>query len=155
MTFFSEFNKLHFSVKTVFISVLCVIPFYFVSIYLFQENLIIPFKGKYFYLNEFDVIYIFCVCFVLSLTWVISNIFLSVGINSIAEKILKEETDIEIPFILTFIYSIGYLSSSILVNYYFVNASLLNFVMLSHLFLLIRYLWSFCYYHYLRIFDKL
>jgi hypothetical protein len=127
MTFFSEFNKLHFSVKSVFISILCVIPFYFVSIYLFQENLIIPFKGKYFYLNEFDILYIFSVCFVLSLTWVISNIFLSLGISSIAEKVLKEEGDIEIPFILTFIYSICYLSSAILVNYCFVNASLLNF----------------------------
>ena len=37
MEMFEDFNKLHISIKSMLISIVSIIPFYFVAIYLFDE----------------------------------------------------------------------------------------------------------------------
>lgn len=151
MSVLENFNKLHVSIKSIALSITSIVPFFFVSIYLFDYKLLLNFKGKTFFINDFDVIFIFALCFILSLTWVISNVFLSIGTSIILDKITDSEPDIEMPFVLTFFYSICYLTLAIVVNYYIFKYSLMKFVFLSHLFLLIRFLYVYFSCLYLKI----
>lgn len=150
MTLLENFNKLHVGIKSISLSVISIIPFYFVSMYLFEPKIFLDFHGKSFFINNFDVIFIFSLCFVFSLTWVVSNVFLSVGISIIMDKITGKEPDIEMPFVFTFFYSICYLAITILINYYITKYSLLAFVLFSHVFLFFRFSWTFFWYLYLK-----
>jgi hypothetical protein len=152
---FNDFNNLHISIKSILISVISIIPFYFVSIYLFDYDILKSFNNKQFFINDFKVIFIFCLCFALSLVWVINNVFLSVGISIIGDKLTNSKPDINMPFVLTFFYSICYLSVAITLNFYFTKFTLLNFVLLSHSFLFMRFLWSFLWYLRIRYSGKL
>ena len=93
--------------------------------------------------------------YVLSLTWVVSNVFLSLAVSDIAEKMMKSNSDIQAPFVLTFFYSVCYLTIAIVINYYFTKFSLMKFVFLSHSFLLARLLWSVGVYYFLKRNNKL
>lgn len=153
MGLFDSFEKLHVSIKSMILSIIAIIPFYFISIYLFDYKLLKSFENKYFFINDFQVVFIFSLCFTLSLTWVINNVFLSVGLTLIAERFTKIKSDADVPFILTFFYSVCYLTLAIIINFYFAKFGLLKFVFLSHLFLFIRILWSYTWFKWLKTGD--
>lgn len=154
MGVFEDFSKLHISIKSVVLSIISIFPFYFISLYLFQKSLINPYLGTLFYINDFKVLFIFSICLSLSLAWVVSNVCLSVAISYFAEKMTDEQHDEEVPFILTFIYSLFYLGSCIIVNYMIVKTSFINFVFLSYIFLIVRFLWTFVWYQYWKVKHK-
>ena len=154
MGFLDDFNKLHISIKSMLLSIISIIPFYFVAIYLFDYKILKTINGNQFFINDFHVLFIFSLCFVLSLTWVINNVFLSIGVSIIGEKLMKSKPDIEMPFVLTFFYSICYLTIAIIINYYFTNFSLKKFVFLSHSFLFLRLLCSVGVYFFMRLLNK-
>ena len=155
MGLFDDFNKLHISIKSMLLSIISTIPFYFIALYLFDYKILKSYHFKQFFINDFDVIFIFSLCFVLSLTWVISNVFLSLVISDIGDKMTNSKPDKETPFVLTFFYSVFYLTISIVINYYFTKFSLMKFVFLSHSFLLARLLWSVGAYYCLKQSNKL
>ena len=89
MGLFDDFSKLHISIKSMLLSIISIIPFYFTAIYLFDYKILEAYHCKQFFINDFDVLFIFSLCFVLSLTWVVSNVFLSLAVSDIAEKMMK------------------------------------------------------------------
>ena len=153
MGLFDDFNKLHISIKSMLLSIISIIPFYFIAICLFDYKIIEVYHFKQFFINDFDVLFIFSLCFVLSLTWVINNVFLSLVVSYIGDKITNSKSDKETPFVLTFFYSICYLTISIVINFYITKYSLMKFVLLSHSFLLARLLLSVSLFYILKL-DK-
>ncbi len=143
MSFFDSFHKLHVGVRSILFSVFAVFPFYFVAIYLFEHHLFDKFNNKPFFINDFRVIFIFSLCFICSLTWVMTNFCVSFVISSIGDKITKVPHDTITPLILTFVYSILYISLVILFNYRFTKFTLITFSVYSHLGLFIRLLYTY------------
>lgn len=154
MGLFEEFNKLHISVKSMFLSIISIFPFYFVAIYLFDYKILKKFSQIPFYINDFDVLFIFSLCFILSLTWVINNVFLSIVVSMIGEKLTQSNSDNEAPFVLTFFYSILYLTIAIIINYYFTNFSLMNFAFLLHFFCWHEFYEFFGVYFFMKLINK-
>jgi hypothetical protein len=115
MSWSEEFGKLSLTVKKVVVSVALSIPFWFVSIYLFNKPL---FNGGNYY-----VILSFCFCF--ALTWYFTTlIFAVVAIESMDEGL---EGDVD-----------GlYLSGAITLSYV-LNLSFIQFLLLAYLYVIIR-----------------
>ena len=155
MSIVKDFNELHISIRSVLLSIISIFPFYFISIFLFHHKILIAYTGKCFYINDFNILFIFFLCFTLSLTWVVSNVFLSIGISYFIEKIMNKKHDENIPFILTFFHSIFYLSIAITINYFLTKFSLINFFFLSYSILIFRFSWTFFGYLYLKIKNKI
>ena len=109
MGLIEDFNKLHISIKSMLLSIVSTIPIFFISIYAFAHHLIdkIPNRENFFF--DFNFYYLVALCFLLSISWIISNIALSFLTSFYITNILKEdELDIEYPFIVLFLYSVVY-----------------------------------------------
>jgi hypothetical protein len=132
MTALQDFNKLHIGLRSIALSLISVFPFFFISIYLFHHNLIPDNENYSFYLNDFRVLFLFSLCFALSLFWIFSVIVFSIIRVHYIEKFTGDVNDLEMPFVLSYFYSIIYLVGAIFLNYYLFHCKLLGFLLLAY-----------------------
>lgn len=142
MSFIKDFSELNLSAKTSIITVIGQLPFFFVAVYLFDKNLISRVGVSP--LTDMDLWFIFSLCFCLSATWFVMNVLSATLIISMMEKYSKatEEVENDFFFVAGTIYSIGYLSLIIVVNY-FGNWSFAFFIGGSFSFIVVRTLYTF------------
>ena len=139
MNFFQYFEKLHITVKSAVLTILGQIPFFFVSIYLFKHDLI-NLVGAY-PLTDMDFLFIIGLCFCLSITWYAMNLILSLIACIYVDDILNQPTtDFGDVFNLGTIYSLGYLSIAILINFK-CKISFFWFLIFAYGFIVIRLVW--------------
>ena len=154
MGLIGEFNKLHIGLKSGFLSILCTMPFFLIAIFLFGHNLIDKIPNRDNFLFDFNFYFLVSLCFCFTLTWIFTNILISFGVAAVGDNLLNSgQPDGEAPFVLTFVYSIGYLTLTIILNHYWLHWSLMKFVFGSHILLLIRLLWTVLWWSIIKIFS--
>ncbi len=114
---FQEFNKLELTYKAAFLTIVSVMPSFFVSIYLFRPSLISLVSDNPF--SDIDFYFIISLCFCLSLTWFMLTLFYT---NLLFEYLDKAEnkghqSEIKDVFRANTIIAVIYLNILILVNY--------------------------------------
>ncbi len=135
MSLILDFEKLHITIKSSVLTVLGLIPFFFVSIYLFQDDLIKIVGSNPFY--DINFFFIICLCFCLSITWYAMNLILTFIAFKFGDYISDDETDIDDIFKSSMVYSIGYLAVSIFLNVKF-DFGFYNFLIIAYGFLVFR-----------------
>ncbi len=138
MSLINDFEKLHISTKTSFLTIFSQIPLFFISVYLFKIDLIQ--KIGNFPLSDMDFWFLASLCFGLSLTWFSANLILSFIIFTVGDELYNNEQDIEGIFKSCVLYSIIYLSFSILINYK-INLGFYNYMLCVYGFILFRIIW--------------
>jgi hypothetical protein len=109
MSWIDDFSKLPITLKSIVASVCICMPFWFISIYLFNKSL--------FNTNDYPLLLSFCFCF--SLTWYFINIIFAAAAIGFMEKIKdEEEVDGDVIFIVSGIISIIYLCAAIVLSYW-------------------------------------
>lgn len=142
MSLIKDFNDLHIGTKGTLLNILSTVPFFFIGIYLFHPVLILKVQGNP--LTDIDFYFLLSICMALSILWFFMNFTISTllvdffdwineeqvtenedqagSINSIeTDERIEEETKQEDEkmkgiFIITYIYSIGYLALAIFLN---------------------------------------
>ncbi|WP_100613092.1 hypothetical protein [Confluentibacter lentus] len=135
MSLIQDFEKLHITIKSSSLIILGQMPFFFVSIYLFNNRLI-ELVGEY-PLYDLDFFYILSLCFCLSVTWFAMNLVLTFISFKFGDALFKDETDIGDIFKSSVIYSIGYLSVAIFINFK-INFNFFNFLIIAYGFIVFR-----------------
>lgn len=157
MSWISDFDKLKLTSKVIFLYFICIIPFFFISIYLFKPEMINLIQGNP--LINIHFYFLFATCFALSFSWFwmvylvselsmffVNKIFLK------SENIKTDRYGIEDLFILTFIYSIAYIILAIILNHYIFHRGFNFFVIGCSSFILFRLIWiSFFYWRLKKI----
>lgn len=124
MSIFSDFEKLHITTKSAVLSLAALVPFWFVSIYLFNKPLY----------NRGDLYIIGALCFCFSITYYALNILLS----SLTLYIVDEQDEEPIGIlILGGIVSILYLCVSMLICYW-MEWGFKTFIAVAYLYLIVR-----------------
>ena len=139
MSFIKDFDELHVTYKSTFFTILALMPYYFVCIYLFNQPLIKKISANP--LVDMDFWFIISLCFSLSLSWFIMNLILSLIISFIFDKWFNDDSSIEDIFKITVVYSIGYLGISVFLNNSF-NFSLYDFILITYSFVIFRIIWG-------------
>lgn len=124
MSVFSEFNKLHVTSKSAVLSLIVLIPFWFVSIYIFNKPLY----------NQGDLYIIGALCFCFSVTYLALNLILAALVIYNTDS---EDEDGSATFVIGGIVSVLYLSLSI-VFCYWMEWGFKTFVIVAFLYLIIR-----------------
>jgi hypothetical protein len=146
MSWISDFEKLKLTSKVIFLYFICIIPFFFISVYLFKPDMINIIKGNP--LINIHFYFLLAICFAISFSWfwmvyLVSKLSM-VFVEKIVIKIEQKETDpysIEDLFILTFIYSIAYIILAITLNQYLIHWDLKFFLIGCLSFVLFRLIW--------------
>lgn len=128
MSWVTDFDKLHITTKSAVLSIVALIPFWFVSIYLFNKPLY----------NQHDMFIIGAFCFCFSLTYYALIVFLGLLILQIADD--KNEND-EMVLIIGGIISVLYLCVVIVVSYYF-DWCFTTFLLVAYLYLVGRMIFT-------------
>jgi len=115
MSLIHYFDKLHITVKSSVLTILGQMPFFFVSVYLFKNKLVNSLSENLFY--DIDFLFIISLCFCLSLTWFSMNLILTFISFKFGDYLYNDDTKIDDIFKISTIYSIGYLSIAIFINY--------------------------------------
>jgi hypothetical protein len=148
MSWISDFDRLKLTSKVILLYFVFVIPFFFISIYLFKPEMIEIIKGNPFVNLHFFFLISFC--FALSISWFGLVFIVSELTFSFAKKVdlqkkdgIKEglEFNIEDTFVLTFIYSICYIMLGIAINHYLLNWSFKLFLLGCVGFIFFRFIW--------------
>lgn len=149
MSLIQDFEKLHITVKTSALTILSQMPFFFVAIYLFNEKLIKKIGNNPFY--DVDFFFLISLCFCLSLTWFSMNLILTFIVFELGDLLENDTTKIDDIFKSSVIYSIGYLSVAIAINFQ-IKMSFFYFLLLAYSFIIFRmlYVGSFWIYHYFK-----
>jgi len=140
MTLIKDFDKLHIGLKTGSLTILGQVPFFFVSLYLFKKSIIERIDNTYF-ISDLDFYFVICVCFALSLTWFLMNLGLTGIVVYYVDKWMGIQSELQDVYIMTFIYSIGYVSAAILINYY-CDAEFITLILWMYGFIVARILWA-------------
>lgn len=146
MSWISDFEKLKLTSKVIFLYFICIIPFFFISVYLFKPDMINIIQGNP--LINIHFYFLLAICFAISFSWfwmvyLVSKLSM-VFVEKIVIKIEQKETDpysIEDLFILTFIYSIAYIILAITLNQYLIHWDLKFFLIGCLSFVLFRLIW--------------
>ena len=154
MSFIKDFNELHISTKGTILNVLSTFPFFFTIVYLFKHTMInnIPENP----ITDLDFYFLVFLCLSLSILWFLMNFILTAIVISIVEKIdpenktnknsTEEEEDekerAREMFALTYIYSIGYVSIGIFLNYTWLQWSFKWFILGCFGFIIFRIIWT-------------
>lgn len=111
-----KIGELHISLKSVLLSVSAQLPLFFVAVYLFNKPFVARIENIGF-ISDLDFWFMLCCCFGLSLVWYSISFLNAVAFLVIAER--KLHVDIEKPavHIMTTIFSLLFLASSIFVCY--------------------------------------
>ncbi len=136
-----EFKELNIGIKTTILTILSQIPFFFISVYLFKHELIDKIGSKL--LSDIDLYFLVSICFGFSLIWFFVNVILTMLIADYRDKHDKVKTKTETVYVLTMIYSIGYLSIAIIVNYYYLKSSFHCFLAYAFSFIVVKIIWTY------------
>lgn len=149
MSLIQDFEKLHITVKTSALTILSQMPFFFIAIYLFNKKLIKNIGDNPFY--DVDFFFLISVSFCLSLTWFAMNLILTFIAFQFGDLLENDSTQLDDIFKSSVIYSIGYLSVAIAINYK-IQMSFFYFILLAYSFIVFRiiYVGSFWLYHFLK-----
>lgn len=109
MSWISDFNKLHVSLKGISLIVAVLMPFWFISIYLFNKPLY----------NQQDPYILFSFCFCFSLLWFFISNFFAYFLDSNFEESKDLNTFDEDVLQLTAKFSVFFISLAILISYYY------------------------------------
>ncbi len=104
MSFIKEINELHISLKSTIFCLVCIMPFWYVDIFLFDNILINT--------TPFYVPIIFSFCF--SLVWFMVNLIITVFIKDILPKTMNATF---IPFFIAALLAITWLSGATYIAY--------------------------------------
>jgi len=127
-------EKLQMTLRVCLVNVLILVPFFFVSIYMFNKPFIEKINNPF--LGSIDFWFMVCLCFCLSLLWFFSNLVLSAIVFSELSPRKNKQNHKEV-FYSSVIYSVIYISVIILINY-FCQFSFLHFIFACFSFVLIR-----------------
>lgn len=130
-----DFNDLHIGLRTGILTILCQIPFFFISIFLFKKEIIE--KISDFPLSDMDFYFLISICFCLSLTWFFMNVALSFIVFKIVDKVENSESELSEIYTASLIYSIFYLGALIIISKY-LNLTFYWFLITAYLFILFR-----------------
>jgi hypothetical protein len=116
MSLIDDINRLHPNAKTSALTVFGQMPFLYIAVYLFAPWLVArvvgnPWVSVHFY-------FVMSLCFSLSVVWYSLNLISAVLAIRIWEKMFNEQADEGEEFTLSSVYSIGFLSLSILLLYW-------------------------------------
>jgi hypothetical protein len=139
MSFVKDFKELHIGLRTTIITIICQIPFFFVSIYLLRYDLI----GKVSmpFIASLDFYFIVCLCFCFSVIWFFINVASTWFAIVIAEKITKVDSEPHELYIASMIYSIMYLAI-IMVDAISCGWGFIKFLYWAYGFIIFRLIWA-------------
>ncbi|MES2556108.1 MAG: hypothetical protein V4604_08155 [Bacteroidota bacterium] len=162
MSLIKDFNELDFSYKGAALVIGSNIPIFFVSIYLFEHDLIADIEGNPW--GSLKFYFVLCVCLTLSILWSLTSLMFSIHklqlierrerVNSMKDmhplvKLLtkstpqrktKEATEksLRVTFITTYAYATTLLAACIFINQQFLHLSFPYFLLGSWVFIVIR-----------------
>jgi hypothetical protein len=139
MSVFKDFSELHIGLKTAIITVLCQMPFFFISLYLFRYDLVMKVSDRPF--SDMDFWFLVCLTFCFALTWFFLNVAMTFILVALVDRITKIKSKPHEMYVASMIYSIVYLSIAIVISYRF-KLSMVQFLFWSYSFILIRILCS-------------
>lgn len=140
MKIFQELNKMHIGLKTAILSLISLLPLYFIAIYIFKPELITRVSEEHSLFNDIDFLFILAICFSLSLMWFFMNFILSAFTTTFIEKITDDEWSDEAFYFVTYIYSVGYTCLFMLIGYS-CNFTFMAFLKWTYSFVIFRILW--------------
>ena len=135
MSAVKDFNELHIGIKSTMMTVAFQIPFFFIAIFLFRHNLIDKIDTSL--LTDLDFYFLLSLCFCFSTTWFILNIVSAWLILSVVDKIMKTNSEPHELYVTSMIYSLVYLSGTIVLAYTF-NWTFNGFLSFAYCFIFIR-----------------
>jgi hypothetical protein len=138
MSIIKDFNGLHIGLKTAVLTIICQMPFFFISCYLFKHDLINDIST--YPLTDMVFYFLISLCFCFSLTWFFMNVGLTFLIITFTNKIIKTESEPHELYIASMIYSIFYLSLAIILSYYF-DLTFKSFLFGAYSYMGFRILW--------------
>jgi hypothetical protein len=165
MSLIKDFNDLHFSWKGVLLTICSSIPIFFVSVYLFKNDLIARIEDNPW--GDLRFYFVICLCVALSTLWFLANIVLSIHSAKhtqlkmqvlrerkmdISQKLISRlfgykpkkghgEESLKLTFMLTYAYATGYLGVCIFLNQQLFHFAFPNFLLASWGFILFRIFW--------------
>ena len=140
MNIIHYFDKLHVSAKFSAINILALIPFFFISIYLFNHSLI-DLVGNHLF-SDINFLFVISLCFCLSITWYAMNLILAIIAFDFGDYIYNDSTGLDDILKATVLYSIGYLSIAIFINFKW-EISFYKFLILAYGFIIFRLIYIF------------
>jgi hypothetical protein len=146
MSWISDFERLKLTSKVIFLYFICIIPFFFISVYLFKPEMINIIQGNP--LINIHFYFLLAICFALGFSWFWMVYLVSKLSMVFVEKIVvkNEQNQTEVYsigdlFILTFIYSMAYIIFAITLNHYLIHWDLKLFLIGCFSFVLFRLIW--------------
>jgi len=138
MSIIKHFNELHIGLKTCILTIVCQMPFFFIASFLFKHNLIDNISS--YPLIDMDFWFLISLCFCFSLTWFLMNVALTFSAISFADKMTKTDSEPHELYIASMMYSLFYLSISIVISYYF-NLTFNSFLLWAYSYITARVGW--------------
>lgn len=159
MSILRDFKSLHISLRAAVLNVLSTTPFFFISIYLFKPKLMETIPGNP--LIDVDFYFIIALCLGMGVLWHFMNFLLAIITETMVDWVKgasketsvvdvegglvdKETTDEDIlkeRFAVTYVYSLGYISLAIFINYMWCEWRLSWFFVGCFAFIIFRILW--------------
>jgi len=140
MSIVKDINELHIGVKSSILTVLCQMPFFFISIFLLKHELVDNISSNI--LSDMNFYYLLSLCFCFSLTWFFINIILVFLSLSLADTLAKTTSEPHELYIASLLQSIVYLCIVIAVSY-FIKANFRQFIGWSYTYIIFRVVWVF------------
>jgi len=131
MSIVKDINELHIGVKSSILTVLCQMPFFFISIFLLKHELVDNISSNI--LSDMNFYYLLSLCFCFSLTWFSL---------SLADTLAKTTSEPHELYIASLLQSIVYLCIVIAVSY-FIKANFRQFIGWSYTYIIFRVVWVF------------
>lgn len=166
MSLIKDFNDLHIGTKGTILNILSAVPFFFIGTYLFNPDLVQKVQGNT--LTDIDFYFLLSICLALSTLWFFMNFIISIKVLDVVNwierlrqedkqqdennnppnipekeaKDTKTEDDEELAeiFVVSYIYSIGYLALAIFINIW-IGFSFKWFVVSCFGFIVFRLAW--------------